>query len=218
MIAVEPKPTGLNKIFPVTKSLDTFIWVDVPIPTDKLGSTRNVIESPVSNSWGSVVVIVVSILSVFEVTSSKTVSNRYLSRKSSLIDGTVIKWTSEKLVPIPVLIPIELIPLLTANKVSGKLNVEIPLSADIAIFCPAPPVGVENLILWFVLKGWFSIWICFTGTFLVIFWPAKGNVNVFSDPSSVPNPTVCDGLKNIFSFKLLSYYGIDSLIVNLFDR
>ena len=85
LIPVELNPIGLNNIVSVRRSLETFTWVDVPIPTDKLGFKSSVIWSLSCNSWGSVVVIVVFMLSISPITWSKTVSNWYKSLSALLI-------------------------------------------------------------------------------------------------------------------------------------
>jgi hypothetical protein len=46
LIPVELNPIGLIKIFPVIKSLFTLIPVEVPIPTERFGSTVKLIWSP----------------------------------------------------------------------------------------------------------------------------------------------------------------------------
>ena len=83
LIPVELNPIGLIKILPDTVSLTTLTPVDVPIPTDKLGSTFKDILSPVDKLWETSVVTVDSMLSTFDVTESNTVSNWYLPRLSS---------------------------------------------------------------------------------------------------------------------------------------
>ena len=133
-------------------SLTTLTSVDVPIPTDKLGSTFKDILSPVNNPWFSSVMTFVLILSTFAVTSFRTLSNLYLPRKDSPIDETLVTSVIETSgVSIVVLIPIWLMSLLTANTVSGKAKLFFPTSALICKISTETPVGVENLIFWFVL-------------------------------------------------------------------
>ena len=194
----EVNPTRLINTLPVTGSLETFIDVETPSPTGKLDFNDNNISSPFCNSWGSVVLTFAFILSTFPKTWSKTVSNKYLSRSSSLGVGIDMKWTSSEL--ISVLIPIVFLLFLTTKQSCGKLKEDNPLSLDMVIL----PEAEVNLTRWFVTNGWFSRNICFTGTFLVMFLSVKENVIVFSVPSAVPKPIVCDGLKNTFWFTLES--------------
>ena len=201
-------------------SLTTLTSVDVPIPTDKLGSTFKDILSPVDKLWGTLVVTVDSMLSTFDVTESNTVSNWYLPRRASptfddTFDMSVMK-TSELL--IWVLIPMWLISLLTANTVSGKVKLFAPLSALTSKRSLTIPVGVENLSFWFVWNGWLLIKICFIGRFLVICLPPKSNVLDNYSPSAVPTPTVSNGLKNTFWLIFELKKGILLEIVNLSGR
>ena len=100
----ELNPTRLINTLPVARSLETFIAVETPIPTDKLDFNDNDISSPFCSSCDSVVLIFTFILSTFPKTWSKTDSSKYLSRSSSLGVGIVMKWTSSEF--IWVLIPI----------------------------------------------------------------------------------------------------------------
>ena len=173
--------------------------------------TNKSIESLFSKSCDEDVVTVVFTLLTVVLTWLKSVSNEYRSLSALLI---FLKYTSLKLFPIPVFIPTVLIVLFTIYKESPveRLNVGESLSVDIAI--TGDPLGIVNITFSFVLNGWFSRYICFVGTVLVILLPAKENDNVFSVPSSVPIPTVWSGLKNTFLLTIESKKDMSLLNVN----
>ena len=141
----------INKL-PVSVSLKILTWDEVPIPTDNLGLTNKSIESLFSKSCDEDVVTVVFTLLTVVLTWLKSVSNEYRSLSALLI---FLKYTSLKLFPSPVLIPIVFEVFFTTYKYSGaegKLNVDDPLSVDIEIWVES---GLVNFIFWLVLKGWF---------------------------------------------------------------
>ena len=208
----EVNPTGLIKIFPVKESLETLTALDVPMPTFKFGFNDKSILSLLSNSWDVDIETVVFTFSILPVTCSKSVSNENKSLSALVND---MKYTSLNSSPIPVLIPIVLMFLFTAYKVSGKLNVVAGLvSVDTAIL---EPTGFENLIFWFVFNRWFSRWIFLVDKFLDLSFPPKENETLVSVPSIVPKPTDCLALKNIFLLFVDSNLLIDLSIVNEFD-
>ena len=134
----EVKTIGFTKIDPVKLSLEILILDDVPIPTDKPGSTTNEILSPVSNWCSLNVTTSVSIFSTSQVTSLSCDSNKKLSlspfvRLKKVISSSGVSLTFESWV----LIPIVLTDLGTTNNVSGISNEFAPLSSDITMFVPA---------------------------------------------------------------------------------
>ena len=211
--------------FSESRSYFTFTWVDVPIPTDWLGTIFNVMNSPLSRPWAVESPIVDTTLSNLDVIWLKLLLKEY----SKLLEPTFVSPTNDKpdvfvVKPTCVTIPIKLSDFLITNTSwvfpdSGMLNVVTPSSFETVKAYPA--FGFVKVILWLVVNGWFGNLILWSGVETTFVKSPKVDNDVEPNPTTVPTPIDSWGLKNIssFIFESNSVMPIPELSkVNLFER
>ena len=119
-------------------------------------------------------------------------------------------WKNSSSPVILVLMPIKSGCLLTTKRLDGKLNWFIPSVETTKLV-----VLAVNIIGWFVVNGWFSIWIDLAGILLITLEILpKTNEVEYPTPLIVDTPTDSLGLKNTVLLTLDSNLSTLSVIVN----